>query len=109
KGEAINRIASVASFFVSRIDAQIDKTIDARVREGDPESEALNAIRGQVAIANAKLAYAWYQELLASDRWQALAAKGAMPQRLLWASTGVKDPAYPDTLYIDSLIGPDTV
>ncbi|CAH0355040.1 bifunctional transaldolase/phosoglucose isomerase [Sphingobium sp. CECT 9361] len=109
KGEAINRIASVASFFVSRIDAQIDKTIDARVREGDPESEALNAIRGQVAIANAKLAYAWYQELLASDRWQALAARGAMPQRLLWASTGVKDPAYPDTLYIDSLIGPDTV
>ncbi len=109
KGQAIHRIASVASFFVSRIDAQIDKTIDARVREGDPESEALNAIRGQVAIANAKLAYAWYQELLASDRWQALAAKGAMPQRLLWASTGVKDPAYPDTLYIDSLIGPDTV
>lgn len=109
KGEAISRIASVASFFVSRIDAQIDKTIDARVKEGDPESEALNAIRGQVAIANAKLAYAWYQDMLASDRWQALAAKGAMPQRLLWASTGVKDPAYPDTLYIDSLIGPDTV
>lgn len=109
KGEAISRIASVASFFVSRIDAQIDKTIDARVRECDPESEALNAIRGQVAIANAKLAYAWFQEMLASDRWQALAARGAMPQRLLWASTGVKDPAYPDTLYIDSLIGPDTV
>jgi transaldolase/glucose-6-phosphate isomerase len=62
-----------------------------------------------VAIANAKSAYAWYQDFIASDRWQALAAKGAQPQRLLWASTGVKDPAYPDTLYVDTLIGPDTV
>lgn len=109
KGEAIGRIASVASFFVSRIDTQIDKAIDARVKEGDPESAALTALRGKVAIANAKLAYAWYQEMIASDRWQALAAKGAMPQRLLWASTGVKDTAYPDTLYIDTLIGRDTV
>jgi len=109
KGEPIDRIASVASFFVSRIDAQIDKKIDARVAAGDAESEALKALRGKVAIANAKLAYAWYQELIASDRWQTLAAKGAMPQRLLWASTGVKDPAYPDTLYVDTLIGPDTV
>jgi transaldolase / glucose-6-phosphate isomerase len=109
RGEAIDRIASVASFFVSRIDAQIDKKIDARVAEGDPESEALKALRGKVAIANARRAYAWYQAMIASPRWQALAAKGAMPQRLLWASTGVKDPAYPDTLYIDTLIGPDTV
>jgi transaldolase/glucose-6-phosphate isomerase len=109
RGEAIDRIASVASFFVSRIDIQIDKKIDARVAEGDPESAALEALRGKVAIANAKLAYAWYREMIASPRWQALAAKGAMPQRLLWASTGVKDPAYPDTLYIDTLIGPDTV
>lgn len=109
KGEVIGRIASVASFFVSRIDAQIDKAIDARVKEGDAESEALTALRGKVAIANAKLAYAWYQEMIASDRWQALAAKGARAQRLLWASTGVKDTAYPDTLYIDTLIGPDTV
>jgi len=109
KGAPVDRIASVASFFVSRIDAQIDKAIDKRVEEGDAESEALKALRGKVAIANAKLAYAWYQDLIASDRWQALAAKGAMPQRLLWASTGVKDPAYPDTLYVDTLIGPDTV
>lgn len=109
KGQPIDRIASVASFFVSRIDAQIDKKIDARVAEGDPESEALKALRGKVAIANAKRAYAWYLEMIASPRWQALAAKGAMPQRLLWASTGVKDPAYPDTLYVDTLIGPDTV
>jgi transaldolase/glucose-6-phosphate isomerase len=109
KGEAVDRIASVASFFVSRIDAEIDKAIDKRVEAGDAESEALKAVRGKVAIANAKLAYAWYQDLIASERWQALAAKGARPQRLLWASTGVKDTAYPDTLYIDTLIGPDTV
>ncbi len=109
RGEAIDRIASVASFFVSRIDIQIDKKIDARVAGGDPQRAALEALRGKVAIANAKLAYAWYREMIASPRWQALAAKGAMPQRLLWASTGVKDPAYPDTLYIDTLIGPDTV
>ncbi|MDB5688573.1 MAG: transaldolase [Sphingomonas bacterium] len=109
KGAPIDRIASVASFFVSRIDAVIDKAIDTRLLDGDPEADALRAIRGKVAIANAKLAYVHYQALIASPRWQALAAKGAMPQRLLWASTGTKDPAFPDTLYIDSLIGPDTV
>ena len=109
KGEPIDRIASVASFFVSRIDTVIDGKIDERVEAGDPEAGALKALRGKVAIANAKLAYAWYQEMIASDRWRALAAKGAMPQRLLWASTGVKDPDYPDTLYVDSLIGLDTV
>ena len=103
QGQPIDRIASVASFFVSRIDATIDKKID---EIGTDEAKAL---RGKVAIANAKLAYAWYQDFIASPRWQALAAKGAQPQRLLWASTGVKDKAYPDTLYIDSLIGPDTV
>ncbi|RDE07085.1 bifunctional transaldolase/phosoglucose isomerase [Sphingomonas aracearum] len=109
KGEAVDGIASVASFFVSRIDAQIDKKIDTRVADGDPEADALKALRGKVAIANAKAAYAWYEELVASDRWQKLKAAGAMPQRLLWASTGVKDKAYPDTLYVDTLIGPDTV
>ncbi len=109
QGQPIDRIASVASFFVSRIDTTIDKQIDARLKDGDAEAEALKAVRGKVAIANAKQAYAWYQDFVASDRWQALAAKGAQPQRLLWASTGVKDPAYPDTLYIDTLIGPDTV
>lgn len=108
-GQPIDRIASVASFFISRIDAQIDKAIDQRVKDRDPNSDALKALRGKVAIANAKLAYAWYRELIASDRWKALAAKGAMPQRLLWASTGTKDPSYPPTLYIDTLIGPDTV
>ena len=109
KGQAIDRIASVASFFVSRIDAKIDKAIDERVGKADPASDRLKALRGKVAIANAKLAYAWYQAMIAGSRWQALAAKGAMPQRLLWASTGVKDSAYPDTLYLDQLIGPDTV
>jgi len=109
QGQPIDRIASVASFFVSRIDTTIDKQIDARLKDGDAEAEALKAVRGKVAIANAKAAYAWYQDFVASDRWQALAAKGAQPQRLLWASTGVKDPAYPDTLYVDTLIGRDTV
>ena len=109
QGQPIDKIASVASFFVSRIDASIDKEIDARVEKGDAEAEALKAVRGKVAIANAKMAYQWYLDFLKSDRWQALAAKGAQPQRLLWASTGVKDPSYPDTLYIDTLIGKDTV
>ena len=109
KGEPVDRIASVASFFVSRIDSQLDKAIDKRVEAGDAQAEALKAVRGKVAIANAKLAYAWYEEMVASDRWRALADKGARPQRLLWASTGVKDKAYPDTLYVDTLIGRDTV
>ena len=104
RGEPIDRIASVASFFVSRIDAKIDAAID-----DGTGSEAAKALRGKVAIANAKAAYAWYQEFIAADRWQALAAKGAMPQRLLWASTSTKDPDYPDTLYVDTLIGPNTV
>jgi len=109
QGLPIDKVAGIASFFVSRIDTAIDQEIDRRVEAGDPEAEALKTLRGKVAIANAKLAYEWYLDFIASDRWQALAAKGAMPQRLLWASTGTKDAAYPDTLYIDELIGPDTV
>jgi transaldolase/glucose-6-phosphate isomerase len=104
KGLPIDRIASVASFFVSRIDSKIDEKIDAGV--GGEEAKAL---KGKVAIANAKLAYAWWQEFVVSARWKALEAKGALPQRLLWASTGVKNPAYPDTLYVDTLVGPETV
>lgn len=107
EGKPIDRIASVASFFVSRIDSAIDKQIDER--KDDAEADALKAVRGKVAIANAKMAYQWYLDFLKTDRWQALAAKGAQPQRLLWASTGVKDPSYPDTLYVDTLIGRDTV
>jgi transaldolase/glucose-6-phosphate isomerase len=104
RGAPIDRIASVASFFVSRIDSKIDDKIDAGIG-----GDAAKALKGKVAIANAKLAYAWYEEFIASDRWQALAAKGAMPQRLLWASTGTKNAAYPDTLYLDTLIGKNTI
>ena len=103
QGQPIDRIASVASFFVSRIDTSIDKQID---EDGGDEKTAL---RGKVAIANAKMAYQWYLDFLKGDRWKALADKGAQSQRLLWASTGVKDKNYPDTYYMDALIGPDTV
>jgi transaldolase/glucose-6-phosphate isomerase len=104
KGQPIDRIASVASFFVSRIDTQMDK----KIAELETAGEA-KPLAGKIAIANAKLAYAWYLDLIASPRWKALAAKGAMPQRLLWASTGVKNPDYRDVVYIETLIGPDTV
>jgi transaldolase/glucose-6-phosphate isomerase len=109
KQQPIDQIASVASFFVSRIDTQIDQKIAALVEAGGPRAEEAKALAGKVAIANAKLAYAWYLTIIASPRWKALAAQGAMPQRLLWASTGVKNPDYSDVLYIESLIGPDTV
>ena len=102
-GHDIAGLSSVASFFVSRIDAVMDKKID------DSKRPELKALRGKIAIANAKLAYQYYLGLIASPRWQALAAKGALPQRLLWASTGVKDKAYSDVLYVEELIGRDTV
>lgn len=109
KGEPIDGVASVASFFISRIDGRIDSMIDGRVASGDPQADALRPLRGRVAIANARIAYQRYREMIAAERWQKLAALGAKPQRLLWASTGTKDPAYPDTLYVDRLIGTDTV
>ncbi|WP_428377701.1 bifunctional transaldolase/phosoglucose isomerase [Lichenicoccus sp.] len=109
KGHDISHIASVASFFVSRIDGLIDKKIDDRLAKGDPETAALKAVRGKVAIANAKLAYQHYLEVSASDRWQTLVRAQANPQRLLWASTGTKDKAYSDVLYVEELIGADTV
>src|SRR4029079_5693377 len=102
RGEDVSHISSVASFFVSRIDTRIDAAIDARVKAGDANSEVLAALRGKVAIANAKLAYQYFLQLIAADRWAALAAKGARPQRLLWASTGPKDPAYSDVLYVET-------
>jgi len=103
KGLPVAGIASVASFFVSRIDAVMDKKIDERK---DP---ALLPLRGKIAIANARIAYQHYLALIGSDRWKKLAAAGAQPQRLLWASTGVKDKAYSDVLYVEELIGRDTV
>lgn len=109
KGEDISKIASVASFFVSRIDGKIDAEIDRRVAAGDKDAEALKALRGKVAIANAKMAYQHYLEELKTPRWEKLAKAGAMPQRLLWASTGTKDKAYSDVLYVEELIGQDTV
>ncbi|MDB5454671.1 MAG: bifunctional transaldolase/phosoglucose isomerase [Caulobacter sp.] len=109
KGQPIDKIASVASFFVSRIDTQMDKKIAALATSGDPRAKEAAPLAGKIAIANAKLAYAWYERMIGGDRWKALAAKGAMPQRLLWASTGVKNPDYSDVLYVEALIGPDTV
>ena len=109
KGQDISGISSVASFFVSRIDGKIDAAIDKRVAADDPEAASLKAVRGKVAIANAKLAYQHYLAVSSTDRWQKLKAKGANPQRLLWASTGTKDKAYSDVLYVEELIGPDTV
>ncbi|MCG0999125.1 bifunctional transaldolase/phosoglucose isomerase [Acetobacter persici] len=109
KGGDLSKVASVASFFVSRIDGKIDAAIDHRVKAGDKDAEALKALRGKVAISNAKVAYAYWQEMVQTPRWKALEAAGAQPQRLLWASTGTKDKAYSDVLYVDSLIGPHTV
>ena len=111
KGQDISHIASVASFFVSRIDSLVDSTIDAKQKtETDSAKKALlESLRGKVAIANARRTYAKYQELIASPRWKALAAKGAQTQRLLWASTSTKNPKYRDVLYVEELIGADTV
>ena len=111
-GEDISNISSVASFFLSRIDSNIDNRIDAKLAEGDKtlEKEAkLAAVKGKVAIANAKIAYQKYKEIFGSDRWKALEAKGAKVQRLLWASTSTKNPEYSDVMYVDELVGPDTV
>jgi transaldolase/glucose-6-phosphate isomerase len=105
----ISRIASVASFFVSRVDTMIDARIDAEVAAGGGDAAALSALRGRVAIANAKLAYQAYLRSIESDRWRALALEDARPQRLLWASTGTKDPAYSDVRYVETLIGRDTI
>jgi len=110
-GKDISGIASVASFFVSRIDTLADSMIDTELKNpGSPEREQLlRSLHGKVAIANAKQAYRFYQNLIASPRWKALAARGAQTQRLLWASTSTKNPKYRDVLYIEELIGPDTV
>ncbi|MBX7215203.1 MAG: transaldolase [Thermoflexales bacterium] len=106
-GQALDRVASVASFFISRIDSKIDPLLDGRA--AGPDAARAKALRGRIAIANAKLAYAAFQALTASPRWRALAARGARVQRPLWASTGTKDKTYSDVLYVDALIGPDTV
>jgi transaldolase len=103
RGLDLRGIHSVASFFVSRVDTEVDQRLE---KIGTPEALAL---RGRAAVANARLAYEAFEEVVAADRWQALAAKGARVQRPLWASTGVKNPEYEDTRYVDELIAPDTV
>src|SRR6478736_2187622 len=111
KGGDPSHVASVASFFVSRIDSAVDKQLDEKIaRANDPtEKQRLAALKGKVAIANAKLAYQEYKHLFAGPRWEKLAAKGAKPQRLLWASTGTKNKDYSDVLYVEELIGPNTI
>ena len=99
----LSDISSVASFFISRVDVEVDRRLE---EIGTPEALAL---KGKAAIANGKLAYALFQETFTGPRWEALAARGARVKRPLWASTSTKDPSYPDTLYVDELIGPDTV
>lgn len=102
-GHDLATIHSVASFFISRVDSEIDKRLDSI---GTTEAKAL---KGKAGLANARLAYQVYEELFSTERWAALAGVGALPQRPLWASTGVKDPAYPDTLYVTQLVAPGTV
>lgn len=104
------RVASVASFFVSRIDSLIDEQITERLKTADAATKTkLESLYGKVAIANAKIAYRSYQRTIASDRWKKLVSAGAKPQRLLWASTSTKNPKYRDVIYVEELIGPDTV
>ena len=110
-GGDVTKIASVASFFLSRIDTNIDNRLDAKIKSGVSQDTGakLISLKGKVAIANAKIAYQKYKEIFGSERWQALAAKGARAQRLLWASTSTKNPEYSDVMYVDDLVGMDTV
>ncbi len=109
-GNEVNRIASVASFFISRIDSAVDAALKARWKEAsENDRPRIEALLGRVAIANAKRVYALFGRLFSGARWQALESKGARPQRLLWASTSTKDPKYPDVMYIDELVGAHTV
>src|SRR5438128_1005823 len=111
KGGDPRRVESVASFFISRIDSAIDTMIDARLKASDDaiEQALLKGLMGRVAIANARLTYQRYKDLYLGERWAALAGKGARSQRLLWASTSSKNPNYRDVVYVEELIGPDTV
>ena len=110
-GLDLTRIASVASFFISRIDNSVDAVVEARIKASKDikETDQLRSVLGKVAIANAKLTYESYMQIFSGDRWQRLAAKGAQTQRVLWASTSTKNPKYSDVLYVEELIGRDTV
>jgi transaldolase / glucose-6-phosphate isomerase len=111
RGGNLKRMAGVASFFISRIDTLVDSMIDEKLKTAnDPAQQALlDGLKGKVAIANGKLTYQKYQRIFSGPRWEAIAAKGAHTQRLLWASTSTKNPAYRDVMYVEELIGPDTV
>ena len=109
RGESLKNVASVASFFLSRIDVKVDKMLDEMIRGGGDKGARAGKIRGRTAIANAKLAYHLWKEIHAGDRWKKLQAAGARYQRPLWASTSTKDPSEPDVKYVEALIGPHTV
>ena len=110
RGGKLNKMAGVASFFISRIDTLIDSLLNERLKTADSSQEALlKSLLGKIAIANGKLTYQAYQRIFSGSRWQALASKGAQTQRVLWASTSTKNPHYRDVIYVEELIGPDTV
>ena len=109
RGEPVNDVASVASTFVSRIDTAVDARLDELLQERPDDAAEIRSLQGKAAIANSKAVYRIFEEISASGRFQALAVDGAQPQRPLWASTSTKNPAYPTTLYVDELIGPNTV
>ena len=111
RGGNLKKMASVASFFISRIDTLVDSKIEEKLKATtDANQQALlKGVLGKVAIANGKLTYQRYQKIFSGPRWQALAAKGAQTQRVLWASTSTKNPNYRDVIYVEELIGPDTV
>ncbi|MCW1250311.1 transaldolase [Acaricomes phytoseiuli] len=113
-GQDLSKIQSVASFFVSRVDTEVDQQLDALIESANQaddqvQADQAEALKGRAGVANARLAYQIFQELFSTERWALLAAAGALPQRPLWASTGVKDPALPDTLYVTELVAPNTV
>ena len=110
RGMPVDRVASVASFFVSRIDTAVDALLEEKLKQASPaQRQELEALAGQAGIANAKLAYQIYRDLVSAARFSSLARRGARPQRLLWASTGTKSPRYRDVMYVEELIGRDTV
>ena len=109
QGEPLEHVASVASFFLSRIDVLVDPMLEERIQDGGPAADTAAKLRGQVAVASAKQAYQIYKEIFMSADFRRLADKGALTQRVLWASTSTKNPDYPDVKYVEALIGPETV
>jgi len=109
EGKPVKHVASVASFFVSRIDSLVDQMLGSILTQGSKEADLAKEVRGQVAVASGRLAYQSYKEIFGSIRFKNLTGAGAREQRLLWASTGTKNPAYSDVKYVEALIGPQTV